>query len=213
MVVLDVADWTERVAVERIAVQRLGMQHELPAFGALTGGPCAALQIKTNLQFGLGVRVKRRRETMTIKRKPRGRPFQPGNPGRPLGSKNKTTQILEVLAEGEAEQVVQTVLQKAKAGNEACLRMLMDRVWPPRKGQPVKLEMAPLKTSSDVRNAITSLWNGMGEGRLTPDEAGALLLVAERSMQVINQSEVLKRIEALEKEKELRDAKANFETS
>ena len=150
---------------------------------------------------------------MTIKRKPRGRPFQPGNPGRPLGSKNKTTQILEVLVESEAEQVVQTVLQKAKAGNEACLRMLMDRVWPPRKGQPVRLEMAALKTSSDVRNAITSLWNGMAEGRLTPDEAGALLLVAERSMQVMNELEGLKRIEALEKEKELRDAKANFETS
>jgi hypothetical protein len=149
---------------------------------------------------------------MNIKRKPRGRPFQPGNPGRPLGSKNRTTQILEVLAECEAEQVLQTVLQKAKAGNEPCLRMLMDRVWP-RRGQTVRLEMEPLKTHSDVLNAITSLWNGMAEGRLTPDEAGALLLVAERSMQVINQLEGLKRIEALEKEKELRDAKANFETS
>jgi hypothetical protein len=150
---------------------------------------------------------------MTIKRNPRGRPFQPGNPGRPLGSKNKTTQILEMLAEGEAEQVVQKTLQKAKAGNEACLRMLMDRVWPPRKGQPVRLEMAPLKTSTDALNAITSLWTGIAEGRLTPDEAGALSLVAERSMQVINLLEPLKRIEALEKERERRDAKPNFETS
>ena len=31
-------------------------------------------------------------------RKPRGRP--PGNPGRPLGSKNRVTQTLERLAEG-----------------------------------------------------------------------------------------------------------------
>src|SRR6516162_9346312 len=31
-------------------------------------------------------------------RKPRGRPFQPGNPGRPLGSKNRVTQTLERLA-------------------------------------------------------------------------------------------------------------------
>jgi hypothetical protein len=30
---------------------------------------------------------------MTTLRKPRGRPFQPGNPGRPVGSKNRTTQI------------------------------------------------------------------------------------------------------------------------
>ena len=33
-------------------------------------------------------------------RKPRGRPFKPGNPGRPLGSKNRVTQTLERLAEG-----------------------------------------------------------------------------------------------------------------
>jgi hypothetical protein len=63
-------------------------------------------------------------------RKLRGRPFQPGNPGRPIGSKNRTTQILEGLAEGEAEQILQTVLEKAKAGDDACLRMLMDRLWP-----------------------------------------------------------------------------------
>ena len=32
-------------------------------------------------------------------RKVRGRPFQPGNPGRPLGSKNKATLMLEKLGE------------------------------------------------------------------------------------------------------------------
>jgi hypothetical protein len=94
---------------------------------------------------------------MSIVRKPRGRPFQPGNPGRPLGSKNKTTQMLEMLAEEEAEQIIRTVLEKAKAGDDACLRMLMDRLWPPRKGRPVTLDIAaPLKTSTDVLNALTS---------------------------------------------------------
>jgi len=43
-------------------------------------------------------------------RKPRGRPFKPGNPGRPCGSKNRVTQMLEQLAEGQAEQVFQKVL-------------------------------------------------------------------------------------------------------
>ena len=35
----------------------------------------------------------------------RGRPFQSGNPGRPTGSKNKTTRILEQLVEGEGETI------------------------------------------------------------------------------------------------------------
>jgi hypothetical protein len=149
---------------------------------------------------------------VTSVRKPRGRPFQPGNLGRPVGSKNRTTQLLERLAEGEAEQILQTVLKKAKGGNDASLRMLMDRLWPPRKGQPVKLDIPPLKTSTDVLSAIRSLWSAIGDGRFTPDEASALSLVAERSMAVISQQEILKRIEALEKERELRDA-TNFETT
>ena len=46
---------------------------------------------------------------ITAARKARGRPFQSGNPGRPPGSKNKVTQTLEQLAEGQAEQVFQKI--------------------------------------------------------------------------------------------------------
>jgi hypothetical protein len=139
-------------------------------------------------------------------RKPRGRPFQPGNPGRPVGSKNRTTQILERMAEGEAEQIMQKLLAKAKAGDDACIRILMERLWPPRKGRPVKLDTAPVNTSGDVLNAIVSLWSAIAEGHLTPEEASMLSLVAERTMAVINQQEDRKRIEALERDREARDA-------
>jgi hypothetical protein len=117
-----------------------------------------------------------------------------------------------MLAEGEAEEVIRQAVEKAKAGNEACLRMLLDRLWPPRKGQPVQLDMAPLKTAKDLMNAMTSLWSAIAEGRLTPDEGSALSLVAERSMQVLNQHELIKRIEALEEEQQLRNAEANFKS-
>jgi hypothetical protein len=149
---------------------------------------------------------------MTTIRKPRGRPFKPGNPGRPPGSKNKTTQLLERLAEGEAEQIMQKLLEKAKAGNDPSLRMLMDRLWPLPRGHAVKLDMPPLKTPADVLNAIVSLWSAVAEGHLTPDEASSLSLLAERSMAVINQQEMLKRIEGLEQDRERRDA-ANFKTA
>jgi hypothetical protein len=144
--------------------------------------------------------------------KARGRPFEPRNPGRPLGSKNKTTQMVEQLAEGQAEQLVQKALELAHAGDVSCLRMMLDRLWPLRKGQPVNMVMPPINDAQDVLLAIASIWTAIREGRLTPDEASALSLVAERSMQVINQQELLKRIEELEKHRELRDAKANFKT-
>jgi hypothetical protein len=149
---------------------------------------------------------------MTITRKSRGRPFQPGNPGRPPGAKNRTTLIVEQLAEGQAEELVQKVIELAQAGDVSCLRMMLDRLWPPRRGRPIKLDMPPLKTSADVLNSITLLLNAIAQGHLTPDEASALSLVAERSMAVISQQEMLKRIEILEKDRELRDA-ANFKTA
>ena len=89
---------------------------------------------------------------------------------------------------------------------------MLDRLWPQRRGQPVKLDMPPLKTSADVLNAIISLWSAIAEGHLTPDEASALSLVAERSMAVISQQEMVERIEVLEKDRERRDA-TNFETA
>jgi len=46
---------------------------------------------------------------------------------------------------------------------------------------------------------MASIWNAIGDGRLTPDEASALSLVAERSMQIIQLQDVVKRIGDLEK--------------
>jgi Family of unknown function (DUF5681) len=71
-------------------------------------------------------------------RQVRGRPFQPGNPGRPPGSKNKTTQALEQLAEGQAEQVLQKVVEQALAGDVASQRMILDRVYAAPKAPPTR---------------------------------------------------------------------------
>jgi hypothetical protein len=135
---------------------------------------------------------------MNAVHKPRGRPFKPGNPGRPPGSKNKTTWMAEQLVDGQAEQLVQKVVELARAGNVAALRMVLDRVWPPRKGQPVDIVMPPIKSSQDMFPAIASIWTAIGEGRLTPEEASALSIVVDRSIQAIQLHDHAKRIAALE---------------
>ena len=70
------------------------------------------------------------------------------------------------MMDGQAEQLVQTLLKKAQSGDVACLRMVLDRLCPPRKGQPVDLVMPPLNSSQDVLSAIGSIWTALGEGRL-----------------------------------------------
>jgi hypothetical protein len=142
-------------------------------------------------------------------RKPRGRPFKPGNPGRPLGSKNRVTRTLEQLAEGQAEQIFQKVRELAQAGDVACLRMLLDRIWPPRKAQPINVTMPPINSSQDALDAITAIFKALGEGRLTPDEITALSSVVGRSIQVIELQDLERRIAALEEARDKRDEEKN----
>jgi hypothetical protein len=139
---------------------------------------------------------------MTLKRepllKPRGRPFKPGNPGRPPGARNKATQAIEQLAEGHAESLGEKVMELALGGDVTCLRMMLDRVCPIRKGRPVNVDMPPIRSSHDFFAAIAAIWTAIGEGRLTADEAAALSIVMGRSIQAIELHDVVRRIAALE---------------
>jgi hypothetical protein len=83
--------------------------------------------------------------------------------------------------------------------------MLLDRLWPQRKGQPINVAMPPINTSQDVLPAIASIWTAIGEGRLTPDEASALSVVIERSVQAIELHDITKRIAALEEARDRRN--------
>jgi hypothetical protein len=142
-------------------------------------------------------------------RKPRGRPFKPGNPGRPLGSKNRVTQTLEQLAEGQAEQLFEKVRELAQAGDVACLRMMLDRIWPPRKAQPVNVTLPPINSSQDALAAIAAICAALREGGLTPDEITALSSVVGRSIQVIELQDLERRVAALEEARDKRDEEKN----
>src|SRR5262245_59753630 len=145
-------------------------------------------------------------------RKVRGRPFKPGNPGRPPGSRNKTTQIAEQLAEGQAEQLVQKVLELAQAGDVSCLKMALDRIWPPRKAQPINVTMPPINNAQDALDAIAAICAALGEGRLTPDEITALSSVVGRSIQVIEHQDFKERIGALEEARDKRNEEKDSPT-
>jgi hypothetical protein len=109
--------------------------------------------------------------------------------------------MAERLLEGEIEPLIQTVLEKARDGDVACLRMVLDRLVPARKGRPIELDLPPIKSSEDVLSAIAAVWNAIGQGQVTPDEAGALSLLAGRSLDLIQMQNVLKRIDQLEQKR------------
>jgi hypothetical protein len=140
-------------------------------------------------------------------RKPRGRPFQSGNPGRPPGSKNKVTRALEQLAEGQAEQVFQKVTEQALAGDVPSQKIFLDRVYPPAKGRPINVRIPPINGPQDALSTIAAIFREIGEGQLTTDEINALSLAVGRFIQIIELKDHERRIDALEQARGKRDAK------
>lgn len=61
--------------------------------------------------------------------------------GRKEGSRNKATLLAQSLLDGQAEKLVQVAIQQAITGDQAMLRLCIERLIPTRKDAPVKIDM------------------------------------------------------------------------
>jgi hypothetical protein len=122
-----------------------------------------------------------------------------GNPkGRPKGSRNRVSVALDAIAEVEAEAILRAAIRVALAGDVAAQRTILDRIWPVRKGRPVRLDLPPIETAEDVAHAMTRTIAAMAEGQVTPDEAQAIVGVLEHRRRLVELVELERRIAALE---------------
>ena len=128
--------------------------------------------------------------------------FRPGNRanprGRPNGSRNRASLLLDRLAESDAEAILQTVLDAARGGDLKAAEIVLSRVWPARKGRPVRLALPPLTSVQDVPGAMAALLAAAAEGTLTPDEAGALASVVDACRKAHELVDIERRLAALE---------------
>jgi len=115
----------------------------------------------------------------------RFQPGQSGNPaGRPPGSLNrKTLAFAEAFAEG-AQEVVADVITRAKNGDEAAVRLCVDRMVPRKRDRAVAIELPVIKTSEDAELALTVVTDELAAGHLTISEASALVALIERMLRV-----------------------------
>ena len=66
----------------------------------------------------------------------RGRPFAPGNPGKPKGARHKATLAVDALLDGEADAITRKAIEMAKAGDSIALRLCLDRIAPSARTAP-----------------------------------------------------------------------------
>ncbi|MDR6710399.1 hypothetical protein J2X73_004806 [Novosphingobium sp. 1748] len=130
--------------------------------------------------------------------KTRGKPFAPGNPGRPKGARNRATLTLEKLMDGSVEDVAKSVIMAAKSGDTSAARLVLERIMPARKDSPVMLALPDMKDAAGLLEAGNRVLEAMAGGELTPAEADAVFALIERQRRIVETVEIERRLSALE---------------
>src|SRR5262245_13168530 len=134
----------------------------------------------------------------------RGRPFEVGNPGRPKGSRNKSTVLAERLLHADIEGIVSAVVEAAKGGDMTAARIILDRLVPIRRGRPVKFDLPSGTDVAGMAAAFSALIKSVSEGTLTTEEGASVAVLLEAHRKAVEMVELTERVTALEKGKRRR---------
>jgi hypothetical protein len=87
---------------------------------------------------------------------------------------------MEALREGQAEEIVQTAVARAKAGDGPMLRCLVARLFPVPRHPGVELDV-PEGREHDPRAVVESALRGLVRGEITPEEAFLIARTLEKA--------------------------------
>src|SRR4051812_9391927 len=108
------------------------------------------------------------------------KPGQSGNPaGRKPGSRNRASQMLETLLDGQAEALVQKAVELALQGNPAMLKMCLERLAPAPRGPSVQLDLGSIEDSYDLFFAQVRVLKALAAGQISVAEAAGVTKIIE----------------------------------
>jgi hypothetical protein len=120
--------------------------------------------------------------------------FKPGNRGRPVGSKNKSRQLIDALNARNPEAlqaIVDKTLEAALAGKPWALTLLMDRLYPVPRGRLVEFSLPQLSTLADVKGALDATLQAVAGGQLSLEEGDAMCgMISEYAKPILDHLEL-----------------------
>jgi hypothetical protein len=124
--------------------------------------------------------------------------FANGNAGRPKGARNRATQAVLALLEGEGEALTRKAIEMALAGDGAAMRLCLDRIAPPRKDSPIQFAIPRMATAHDAAKAAAAVLEAVSLGDLTPVEGAQVMALIDSFRKVLETTELEARVAALE---------------
>jgi hypothetical protein len=135
-------------------------------------------------------------------KKPRGRPFQPGNRanphGRPSGSRNVAIKILDAVGDESAADILNAVVKRARRGDMTAAGIILRRAWPEPKGRRIVVDLPAVTSAEGVYAAIAAVVAAAARGELTAEEGAAFVSLIEAQRRAIETAELEARLLAIE---------------
>ena len=109
-----------------------------------------------------------------------------GNPGgRPAGSRNKSTLLLEELLHSRKEELIEKVIEQALQGDTLALKLCLERLYPVPRERRIDLPLPEVTEIAQAPAAVSKIITGIGEGEITPGEGELLTGIVERQARLL----------------------------
>ena len=126
-------------------------------------------------------------------------PGQSGNPaGKPKGARHKVTLAVHALLEEEAEAISRKAIELAKAGDMTAIKLVLERVLPPRKDAPILFTIPQAATPEEISTAMDALIQAVAGGELTPLEGQAIASLLEGQRRILETTLLARKLDALQ---------------
>ncbi len=106
--------------------------------------------------------------------------------------------MLEKLLADDAEAVARSVIAAARAGDMSAARIVLDRLCPVRRDQPIEIDLPSITGASDALAAMGVVLDAVAEGSLTPSEGEAVTSLLGSYLSAIEINDLEARISRLE---------------
>lgn len=110
----------------------------------------------------------------------------PNPAGRPKGSRNKATLMAQALLEDEAEQMARMAISLARDGDIRAVKCVLDKLLPGAKSLAVQMELPPIRSLQDAKEATTQVMDAVSRGELALQEAKELIGLIQESAKVFS---------------------------
>ena len=132
----------------------------------------------------------------------RGRPFEKGRSGNPLGRRvgcrNKTTIAAAAFLVGESDALTRKAVELALIGDPTALRLCIERILPPCRERTVKFVLPPIESAADIAAAMKAVTSALAAGAITPGEAATIAAVVDTFVRAIETSDFERRLQLVE---------------